>query len=338
MRPVDGRAHHERLSPGSDLLREALPYSVHPARLLRQRHDESLDSTSPTRQLGNGRHIQVTEDRHRHGSRYRCRGQHEYVWRHCPLLTQCLALLDTESVLLVDHHKTKVEELDGVTHESMRADDQLCLPGHRRQQCLAALGNRQLAGDQRWAEPGRKIRTQRLHYRTQVLTCQHFCWRKQRRLAAGVRHREHRPQRNHRLAGTNLALQKSVHRHRFGNVGRYRGSDRALVTGEFERQVCIKLGKIAALARHPRRCSLLAKLPALLQKCSLQHKCFMETQRLSRRTPVRIFLRSVDQLQRARIRQEAPCRADGVRDWIVQAWQSVEQHSDRLLHLPGCER
>ena len=52
-----------------------------------------------------------------------------------------------------------------------------------------------------------------------VLLRQHFCGRHDCRLRAGFDRAQHRQQRDHRLAGTDIALQQTQHALRRGHVG-----------------------------------------------------------------------------------------------------------------------
>jgi hypothetical protein len=93
-------------------------------RSLRHWDDVRRDRRSPGRQLGEGGHVEVTEDRHSHGARDRRRGHHEHVRPAVPrLVAQRVPLLDAEPVLLVDDDQPEVGELHPVLQQRVRADD-----------------------------------------------------------------------------------------------------------------------------------------------------------------------------------------------------------------------
>ena len=146
-------------------------------------------------------------------------GEHEHVRRLLPLQPQRLALLDAESVLLVDDDEAEVGERDGRRRERVRADDDARLAGCGAQERLPALGGRQLAGEQRRHElaPTRSGPSMRAIDR-RCWRGEHLGGREERRLPARVGDREHRAQCDDRLARADLALHEAVHRHRVAEV------------------------------------------------------------------------------------------------------------------------
>ena len=150
---LDRGADHEALPAQLDLLGEALPDARTPAGTVGERHDVRLDAGAAGGELADRRHVEVAEDGHRDGARDGRGGEHEHVRRMLPLQPQRLALLDAESVLLVDDDEPEVGERHGVADERVRADDDARLAGGGAEQRLPAVGGRQLAGEQRRHEP-----------------------------------------------------------------------------------------------------------------------------------------------------------------------------------------
>ena len=139
-RPVaaDPRADHVGLAARADLLPDPLPGPGQVVRPLGDRHDVRRDRRAPGRQLGQGRHVQVAEDRHGHGPRDRRRGHHEHVRPAVPgLVPQRVPLLDAEPVLLVDDDQAEVGELHPVLEQRVGADDDAGLARGGLQQRLA---------------------------------------------------------------------------------------------------------------------------------------------------------------------------------------------------------
>ena len=136
------------------------------------------------------------------------------------------ALLDAEAVLLVDDDQAEVGELHLLLEQRVGADHDPGLAAGGVEQRLGALGRGHRAGEQR--DPGRLVGAaehaalgevaEHRGDRAVVLLGEHLGRREQRRLAAGVDDPQHRPQRDDRLAGADLALEQPVHRVRPGEV------------------------------------------------------------------------------------------------------------------------
>ena len=73
-----------------------------------------------------------------------------------------------------------------------------------------------------------------------MLSGQHLGWCQQRGLAAGVDHCQHRSQRDHGLAGADLALQQSLHRLGAAQLGHDLLAHCDLTLGEHERQAIVE--------------------------------------------------------------------------------------------------
>ena len=146
---------------------------------------------------------------------------------------QRVALLDAEAVLLVDDDQAEVGELDGVLEQRVGADDDAGVAADDVEQRRAPGRGRLRAGEQR--DPGAEVgaaeqaalgqRAEHRGDRAVVLLGEHLGRGEQRGLPAGVDDGEHRPQRDDRLAGADLALQQPVHRVLAGQVGGDLGRD-----------------------------------------------------------------------------------------------------------------
>ena len=138
----------------------------------------------------------------------------------CGLGPQRVALLDAEPVLLVDHHQPEVGELDAFVEQGVRTHHDPGLAGGesgsaaRRAAAASEPVTQRDAGAVRVAVElaGAASGPSRSRQAAQMLHGEHLGRRQQRRLSAGVDHLQHRPQRAHRLARADLALQQPVHR------------------------------------------------------------------------------------------------------------------------------
>ena len=235
-------------------------------------------------QLSDRGDVEVTEHRHRDSARDGRRSEHQHVRWLRALQAERLTLVDTEAVLFVDDDEPEVEELDVVAEQGVRADDDPRRTRHARQQGLATLGDRQLAGQQRGSEPGREVRPERAHDRAQVLVGKHLGRREQSRLATRLGDGEHRPQRHQGLARSHLALDETVHRHGGLKVGGDRLADRYLIAGQRERQRLVETREQSPGRPHRRRDG--TQSLALLQQRGLQHERLLEAQALAGGGPV----------------------------------------------------
>jgi hypothetical protein len=157
-------------------------------------------------------------------------------------------LLDAKAVLLVDDHEPEVEELDVFLEQRVRADDNPGVAGEDVDQLAAPCGDALRAGEQ--GHPGGGLRaaklatepkrSEQLGYRPVMLLREHLGRGEQRGLPACVHDRQHRPQRDHRLARPDLALKQAVHRVRPGEFSHDLLGDRLLSLGEGERQARIE--------------------------------------------------------------------------------------------------
>ena len=303
--------------------------------MLDERDDVGHDRYASRRQLGDGRDVEVTEDRHGDRPRNRRGGEHQHMRRGRSFAAQSFALLDAEAVLLVDDDKSEVEELDAIAHQRVGSDYDLRAAGNRRQGGPPPVGDRHLAGDHGRSERRGEIRPECLHNRPQVLSGKHLGRGQQGGLPSGVGDSEHPPQSHQRLPGPDLALQQAVHRGGGCQIGCDLLPHLLLVAGEGERQLRVEALQEPAGLRHTRRRRLGAQQGTLLQQRPLQHERLLETQCLTCGPPLDVLLRAVDEFDRARIGHQFAVLADRIRNRVWQRRQRVQHNADRLLQLPG---
>ncbi len=202
---LDQRAHHVRLvarehpvDQGSPSLSQGPPAWKY-----------ARDRRHPTRRkLIDHRGIELAEGRERQAARDRGRGHDQEVWGG-PLLTQRPTLLDPKAVLLVDDHQRQAGELDLVDQQGMGADEQIDLPRAEQSQQAGPLSPGRGSGQQGDADT-REL-APRLHA-PQVLLRQDLGRSHDRRLGAGIDHRERRGEGDGRLARAHVPLQQAQHR------------------------------------------------------------------------------------------------------------------------------
>ena len=129
-----------------------------------------------------------------------------------PLSLSASRCCDAEAVLLVDHGQAEIVELDCRLEQRMRADDD---GGRARRRCLRGWRGARPAGclPVSSAMPSPAASAQRLE-RAVVLRGEQLGRRHQRRLRAALGDRRHRHQRDHGLAGADIALQQPRHARR----------------------------------------------------------------------------------------------------------------------------
>ena len=170
-----------------------------------------------------------------------------------------------------------------------------------------------------------------LGQRLVVLGREHLGRSQQDRLAAVVDHRQHRPQRDHGLAGADLALQQPVHRVRTGQVGEDLLADLRLTFGELERQPLVELVQQAALGPRPRYgVQRVGDRPALGQD-RLHHQRFLEPEPLLRVADVLLGVRQMHLLQGLAQAEQLLLAQDQLRDRVVQLLVQAVQDDLRSL-------
>ena len=329
---VDGGAHDEHLVSRGDLLDHPLPDPAEPGGLLGQRRDVGRDAGAAGRHGADRGDIEVTEDGHRDGARNGSRRQDEHM-RAGALRTQRLALLDAETVLLVDDDEPEVGERRGGAQQRMGADDDPRLAGCRAQRRLTTFGRRQLSGEERRHELGRELRTQHPRDGAHVLGGEHLGRRDERGLAAGLGDLQHGAQRDERLSGADLALHETVHRPVAGEVRADPVADGDLIGRPREGQTLVERGQQAArLAGRGRHC---AHELALLQQRRLQHERLVHAQGAPRGVDLIDEVGRVDALQRGAGVEQALREPELLRQRIGHVAELTQHLGDRPLHLPG---
>ena len=198
-------------------------------------------------------HVEVAEEDHGGGTGDGSRRHHEQVGigalpvRGVPTLgPKRVALLDTEPVLLVDHHDAQAGEAHLVGEQRVGADHEI--DGARPQPLveLGALPGRGAVGEQRHRQGPRTVQAlgvgdvevgeERAHSE-EVLLRQDLGGGHERPLVTALDRHQQRAQRHHRLARSHVALQESVHGQGLGQVDVDLGHGPPLRRGQGERQL-----------------------------------------------------------------------------------------------------
>ena len=347
---ADPRAHHVGPSPGVDLLAQPGPGPGHPRLVVGRDHVRDHSGASGGH-LGEGGDLQVAEHRHRHRARDRRGGHHQHVRDGVVRPAACaqrIALLDAEAVLLVDHDQAEVGELDPLAEQRVGADHDPRRARGGAEQRIAPLRSGLRPGEQH--HPGGTLgraehallrqRPEQVAQRAQVLGGEHLGRREQRRLTAGVHHLEHRSQRDHRLARSDLALEQSLH-----GVGRreIRGdlrADLALARGERERQLGVERVEQPAGGAGPGHPGSGGRLDPAPGQRRLEHERLLVAQPTPPTVPVVVGERLVHQVQRLEQGRQPGEVADLLRQRIghVGGRQGVEHGAHRALDPPGGQR
>ena len=195
--PIDLRAGIDRAPDRADDLVIALERD-------RPRHDR----LAARRLLGEHRDVHVAEPGQRQRARDRRRRHHQDV-DGLALGAEQQALMHAEAVLLVDHGEREIAEGDALLEQRMGADgDRRSRHSPARRARARRPGALLAAGQQGELQPGRlRERRQPLG----MLARQDFGRRHQHGLPAGLGGGCHRQQRDHRLAGADIALQQPQH-------------------------------------------------------------------------------------------------------------------------------
>ena len=197
-----------------------------------------LDRQPAGRQLGQRRDVEVAEDGHRDRARDRRRGhdQHVRALRRRPRSVSAARCSTPNRCCSSTTTRPRSANCTSSWSRAWVPTTMPAAPGRGVEQRLAPRRRAHRAGEQR--DPGGHVgaaehaalgqRARAARDRAVVLRGEHLGRREQRRLPAGVDHLQHRAQRDHGLAGADLALQQPVHRVVAGQVGRDLGADLAL--------------------------------------------------------------------------------------------------------------
>ena len=327
-----------------NLLAHLGPHTVDP-RLVVRGHHVGLDRRATHRQLGQRRHLEVTEHRHGDGTGDRRRRHDQKVRGLRSLGSQGISLVHAETVLLVDHHESEVGELHSLLEQSMCADHDAGLPGRRLEERLTPRTGVLRAGQQGnpgcvfgAAEPSAV--SQRAEHggdRAVVLLREHLRRREQRGLATSVDDGEHRQQGHHGLAGTDLPLQQPMHRHGAGQVGPQLGVDHLLAGGQLERQPGPERIDQPSGTGNPRPGRVLLRLGPTLGQGDLQHHRLVPGQPVLCPLDVGVALRPVDLLDGLGPGQQLMSRAEVVRQGIFHVVRRVQHEGDGVRDVPGAD-
>ena len=254
LRLLDQRADDVRLTSRVEVLPQARVGSAAPV----LRNPCRLDRLTIGGWLCDLRHREVAVDGERKRARDRRRSHVQHMRR--PACGQRLALLDAEAMLLVDDRDREVTELDSLLDERMCADDDVRIrsevaltPGRgAREQCTADAEQ-----------------TARLLECEEVLLRQRLRRRHQDALLACLDRSQQRIERHDGLAGSDLALKETLHRHALLEIAVEVDERALLILGQLERKdLPVARDQLAGWAE--RRCDLRFTLAPLARESDLQ--------------------------------------------------------------------
>ena len=177
--------------------------------------------------------------------------------------------------------------------------------------------------------PANRKVTEHVGDRPKMLLRKHFGRCEQRRLPAGVDDREHRAQRNDRLAGADFALQEAMHRMVGRNLGSNQFADAALTVREFERQSRIEGSEQSVIDRTSRGGRQSGSGHPALGQHDLQDEGLVPGEATA--SPVSLIegLRSMDSFECLSVSDEPELVANLLRHWVFGQIERVE-------HQPAC--
>src|SRR5690606_30268532 len=97
-----------------------------------------------------------------------------------------LPLLDTKTMLLIDHHEPKIKERDAVAQQGVRAHRDAGLPARESEQRAPSLSHRHLAREQHRMQLLGELRPERLGDAAEVLRGEHLRGSQQRTLSTAL--------------------------------------------------------------------------------------------------------------------------------------------------------
>ena len=131
--------------------------------------------------------------------------------RRVPLALECVALFDTEPMLLVNHDESEFIEGHRIGKQCVCTNHKPGRATRDRELSPFFLGRRQTADEQGRIQPlGKAPESGR--NRPRVLGCEDFRRSNQRSLPTILDCGEHRANSDKRLTGTDLALDEAIHR------------------------------------------------------------------------------------------------------------------------------
>ena len=215
--PVDQLARRQRAA-------DRIDHVLEPA----VRHGAGIDRLAAGRLLAQFGDVHVAEIGQHQRARDRRGAEHQHVDGFA-LRGQRQPLAHAEAMLLVDDGERQRLEHDVVLDQRMGADQKIDLAGFELRQELAPLLALLAAGEDR--DPHAGALGQRRDG-LDVLARENFGRRHQRRLLAGLDDGGGREQRNHGLAGADIALQQPQHPHRLLQIVGDRGRGLSLRGGQ----------------------------------------------------------------------------------------------------------
>jgi len=123
---ADPRADDEDLASDRHLLADPLPGALQPRGTYQGMDDRRLHILTSGGYLAQRGDLQIPEDGHRDRARNRGRGHHQQVRHQCGPALQHRTLLDTETVLLIDHDQSEIGERHRLRQQRMGTHDDAC--------------------------------------------------------------------------------------------------------------------------------------------------------------------------------------------------------------------
>ena len=163
-------------------------------------------------QLGN---VHVAEIGQHQRARDRRRGEHQKIDRFA-FARQREPLVHAEAVLLVDDGEREIVKRHVVLKQRVGADDEIDIAGGERRQNLRAFAAALAAGEDGEADAGGRRQPRD---GGEMLPRQNFGRRHERRLPAGLDHGRGGKERDHGLAGADVAMKQPQHAVRLREIG-----------------------------------------------------------------------------------------------------------------------
>ena len=233
-------------------------------------------------------------------------------------LGERLALLDAESVLLVDDGDGKVAELDSLLDERVRADDDVraeegrpvALARSTREQAAADADLRAQVGDRRVVLLGERLG--RRHHRA---------------LAAVLDGPQERVQRDDGLAGADVSLQQPLHRNGAGEVVVDLADRLLLIRRQRERQ-CLAVARDHVAGRAERRSERALAGCGAARDAALQEKQLLERETAARDLGLLLRRRPMEGDDRVALQREPFARTQLGRKRVANVDGADEGRSD----------
>ena len=185
-------------------------------------------------QLVDDRYIEVAIERHCKSARNGRSCHHKHMRRDAAFCPHFCSLYHTETVLLVDNHKTEAREIHIILEHGMRAHNYINLArGERRQQRPPIL----LLGAARKQFHTHRQPGQHATQRRKMLLGKYLGGCHHAGLVVVILCKQHGKQRHKGFSAAHIALNKPVHLHIASHIAPYLAHDAFLSAGELKRKI-----------------------------------------------------------------------------------------------------